>query len=267
LHKNTNKKLEDVLRLKFSQRFSGTIWNILADNDAIVVEVRMADSKQVSFTAINPDSGDILWANKVLEEPWWVNASAISRDLVLFTIYLDTNNPDKKGLLAYSMRDLSLQWWNNDFSLSEMGTNSLKGFTSRLGLKEVVLDLSTGKEISADHFQVKPASSNVRRPFQYHQETTHFDTVKTFLVDRLNFHPVSTLEYLEVDNRIVISAFCHESDGLANYLFVLSAEGNVLLKEKLEGPVKGIGLDTFFILNGCLIFVKNKVELVSYKII
>jgi len=41
----------------------------------------------------------------------------------------------------------------------------------------------------------------------------------------------------------------------------------LLLKEKLDEHLKGIGLDTFFVLSGYVFFVKNKVELVCYKIL
>jgi hypothetical protein len=74
------------------------------------------------------------------------------------------------------------------------------------------------------------------------------------------------LEYLEHDSIIFISFYVQENE-LANYLFMLSADGNLLVKEKLDEQLKGIGLGTFFILSGCVFFVKNKAELVSYKIV
>jgi hypothetical protein len=54
---------------------------------------------------------------------------------------------------------------------------------------------------------------------------------------------------------------------LANYLIVLTSEGDVLLHEKAAENLKGIGIDTFFLLEGSLFFVKNKCELIRYKLI
>jgi hypothetical protein len=55
--------------------------------------------------------------------------------------------------------------------------------------------------------------------------------------------------------------------GLANYLIVLTADGDVVMNEKAGENLKGIGIDTFFLLEGSLFFVKNKCELVRYKLI
>jgi hypothetical protein len=258
--------LEGGLTPKFLHRFKGNIWNLLASDRFLLIEVRDAGIKEVSFSLLDTAKDLFLWKDKVLEEPWWVNASAILGDKLVFTIYIDTNNPDKKGILVYSAGDLVLKWWNNDFSLSETGEDFVKGFTSKLGLKETVLELSSGKIKEEGSYHAEP-SRLVLRPVQYVEGIPYFETVRKFLADRLNFLAVSALEYLEAKDRIIISAYTAEDDGLANYLFVLSAEGNVLLKEKLGGPLKGIGLDTFFILKGCVIFVRNRVELVSYKII
>jgi hypothetical protein len=259
--------LEDAPALKFLLRFEGLVWNLLATDDILLVEVRNQDKKQVSFSAFSMTENSFVWKERILEENWWVNASAITSDKVIFTVYMDTNNPDKKGIVVYSLNDLTLLWWNNDFSLSEIGSDSVKGFTSKLGLKEVVLDLSTGA--IKDHSVFKPsrATSSLEKPVQYTEGSPHFETVQKFLADRLNFPAVFALEYLETGGNIIISCYSQEEAGLANYLFVLSAEGKVLLKEKLDGPLKGIGLDTFFMLKGCVIFVRNRVELVSYKII
>ena len=75
-----------------------------------------------------------------------------------------------------------------------------------------------------------------------------------------------TVEYVEYGSLIVISAFAGEQN-LANYLFVFNSAGELLLKETLGEQLKGIALDTFFILSGFLIFVKNKSELVIYKLL
>ncbi len=259
--------MADSPEQKFLLRFNGNIWNIVADDHTLLIEVRNPEQKVVSFSAFDIDGNEFLWRDKVLEEPWWVNASAVAGDKIIFTVYLDTNNPDKKGVLAYSRKDLSLIWWNNDFSLSELGTDSVLGFSSRLGLKELILDINTGNPVTnVPHTRVAP-SSLLERPAQYAEGTEYFETVRRFLADRLNFSAVFALEYLEARNSIVISAYCKDQDNLANYLFILSAEGKVLLKENLGSQLPGIGLDTFFVLKGCVIFVRNKLELLSYKML
>jgi peptidoglycan/LPS O-acetylase OafA/YrhL len=101
---------------------------------------------------------------------------------------------------------------------------------------------------------------------QYYQETTHFETVKAFLSVKYQISAISVIEYLEYRSLLFISCYVAGID-LANYLLVLNGDGEILLKEKIGGQLKGIGVDTFFILSGYLIFVKNGRELVSYKMV
>jgi hypothetical protein len=129
----------------------------------------------------------------------------------------------------------------------------------------LVLDARTGGLFESSLFDVRK-DEKVVRPHHYPDGHPYFETVKTFLNQKFNLSPTSALEYLEHDSLIFISCYLHERE-LTNYLFVCSSDGTLLLKEKLGEHLKGIGLDTFFILSGCLIFVRNKGELVSYEIL
>lgn len=259
------------LQLNFSHRFEGVIWNMVAggENDPLVIEVRDMTTRQVAFSALNPDSGEFVWRDKTLEEPWWINLTLVNDGVVVFTIYLDTNNPDKKGILAYNGPDLTLIWWKNDFSVSALTSSALRGFSQKYGLKEQALELRTGNEIPipADDRIVEPYM--LTKPIQYLEGTEYFDTVKTFLSKQLNLKVISALEYLETEKNMVISCYVADGDSLdlANFLIVFSKKGECLLKEEISSRVKGIGFDTFFVLRNNLIFIKDKNELVSYRIL
>jgi len=258
--------LNGTLKRKFSHRFPGIVWNtvVMPEEEVIIMEVRDHQRKQVSFSAWQYKTDTFLWQDIVLEETWWVNLVAASNGMLLFTIYLETSNPDRKGLLAYSAKDMKLQWWKNDFAITSVHDSYVRGVSTNLGTKEVVLDMQTGKELTGE-WPTAPQKlpADFRKPSLYTEGTPYFTTVKTFLETRLNLLPVAALEYLEHDGRIFISCYTRES-GLANYLLVLSLDGEMLLHEKLDESLKGIGQDTFFILAGCVIFVKNKCELISY---
>ena len=231
----------------------------------MVLEIRDSQQKHVSFAALNIRDNSWLWRGKKSEEPWWVNLNSVSSDRILLTIYTDTNNPDKKGILVYDLAHFNLAWWNNDFSLISVSNGFVFGTSSLYGSREVILDLQSGKEVKEADTTLS-TNFDVLRPQQYHEGTEYFSTVKIFLEKKLNLQAVSSLEYLEHNGLIFIS-FYTQSEGLANDLIVLSAMGNVVIHEKMSHHLKGIGWDTFFVLAGCVFFVRNKVELVSYKIV
>jgi hypothetical protein len=256
-----------MLQRKFSHVLDGVLWNtvVLPDENVLLLEVRDNARKQVSFSALHYGEDRFLWHNKVLEEPWWVALADAAEGMVLFTLYIDTNNPDRKGMLAYTLADLQLLWWHNDFTLAKRQEQSLYGFSSGVGSKPLVLALHSGKEISAAAPTVSelPAAEVVLRPQQYGDGTEYFRTVAKFLRETLNLSVVLSLEYLEYNGKIFIAYYTQEQS-LVSHLAVWTDAGELLLQEKTGEHLKGIGQDTFFILSGCLFFVKNKHELISY---
>ncbi len=262
-------KLAETLEFKSSNSFKGIIWNTLADggSNRLFLEVRDIEEKKVSFSALNLQNNQWLWKNVSLEESWWVSLSAVAGDILLITVYTDTNNPDKKSLIAYDVLKNEMIWWYNGFSLSAVDTRYVKGVDSKFSSKEIILDLLNGKPVPEIDFDLGVLQNfPVIRPFQYEQGTDHFATVGDFLHTRLGIRPVITIEYLEYKSLVIASVFVKDQN-LANYLYVFASSGEVLLKEILGQDLKGVGLDTFFIFSDHLIFVKNKRELVSYKVI
>jgi hypothetical protein len=261
--------LAETIKFRSADLFKGIIWNTLADGSSqrLFLEVRDVVEKKVSFSALNLQNNQWLWKNISLEEPWWISLSAVAGDILLLTVYTDTDNPDKKSLIAFNVDKKETIWWKNGFSFSAVNTRFVKGFDLKFAGKEFILDLFTGQPVQDVDFDlVLSQNFPVIRPFQYEQDSDYFGTVRDFLQVKVGIAPVVTLDYLEHDSLIIVSAFVNEGD-LANYLYVFDLTGQILLKEQLGQDLKGVGIDTFFIFSGHLIFIKNKHELVSYKII
>jgi hypothetical protein len=143
---------------------------------------------------------------------------------------------------------------------------TVTGFSYKMGMKELALDGDTGTVVALE----KPveASQNlmVIRPFQYRAGEAGFETIKAYMVGRFPGEPVAAMDYLEYGRFIVISYYVREPE-LANELIVLDTDGNEVMREKAGQNLSGIGVDTFFVLEGSLFFVKNKSEFLRYKLI
>lgn len=262
------KRLARSVQFNFSHVFEGVVWNMLVSSPRdglLILEVRDKERKRVSFSAIESSTGNFIWRDKSFEESWWINLGAVSDNVVVFTVYLETNNPDKKGVFAYHIFEDRMLWWHNDFSLVSVANGIVEGISAKYGFRNTTLDIMTGQEVSGKKGEPQ-AHTSVIRPHQYLAEHSYFNTVRIFLEQKFNLSPLIALEYLEHDSVVFISFYVQENE-LANYLIIISADGNLLVKEKLDEQLKGIGLDTFFILSGCVFFVKNRAELVSYKIV
>lgn len=258
--------LKPRIQLNFSHRFAGTIWNsaLSSSEGILVLEVRDGEARKTTFSALEMNRGRMLWRDLLLEEPWWIGLDAARGWVALFSMYTDTANPDRKSLIAYHLTEKKILWWRNDFSLTKIGQDCLSGTSTQLGHREVTVELSTGVETE---FVPQREVDPVLKPSQYAEGHAYFSTVKTFLQTRFNLSAVVSLEYLEAFSVICISCYTRDEQGLINDLLVLSTEGELLLRENLGEHLKGIGQDTFFIYDGSVIFVKNRGELFSYKIV
>ena len=201
------------------------------------------------------------------DEPWWISLAAAAGDILLLTVYTDTDNPDKQSLIAYDVNAQQLIWWYNGFTLKSVSAAHVMGVDHKFPGVETLLDLFTGKPVRNVDFHLGDSQNfPVIRPFQYEEGTAHFETVRQFLLTRTARIPAARVEYLEWEGLIFLSVFVNDN-GLANYLYAFDSSGNTLLEETLGVNLKGVGLDTFFIYSGHLIFVKNKNELRGYKIL
>jgi hypothetical protein len=259
------------VKLEFysSQTFSSTIWKTLVDEQAklIFIESRDSETKRVTFSAWDFEKNSFLWENIEFEEKWWISLGYASDGMLLLTLYTDTNNPDKKSVICFDIGKREIVWWKNNFVVACVSNGIVTGQDTKFGSKELCLEIKTGKGLMQVEREIEPVQNLFTiKPLQYIQGTDHFESVKAFLERKCSFSPVHVVEYREYDSMILISAFKGQTD-LANYLMVFNSEGDIVLKEQLGENLKGIAYDTFFILSGFLIFVKNKRELISYRFV
>jgi hypothetical protein len=261
--------LASRLDFNFSRNFPGTVWNSLSvpDTDLLVIEVRNEDQREASFSVLNVKENRFEWEHKVFEETWWIGLTAASPDVLLLHLYQSMDNPDKKGLLAWHIHDQKLLWRLDDFTFNYLDDSYLYGSFTKDGSVIQAIDLYTG-EIKENVRPTSVLKENIllQMPFQYVDGNVHFETVKSFLTSRLGVLPIMGVEYLEYAHLIFISYHVFE-ESLANYLVVFTDEGELVIQEKLDDQIKGLGLDTFFIGSGSLFFVRNKSELISYRIV
>lgn len=252
-----------------SQLFSGIIWKTLVDehSNIIFIESRDSENKRVAFSAFDVGQNTFLWKDVEFEEKWWISIGYVSDGILLFTLYTDANNPDKKSVIAFDVQRQEIKWWKNNFVVAYVSNGLVIGQDVKFGAATICLDIRSGTERAGTAQEFQPSQNfTLIKPLQYIQGTDHFETVRAFLERKCSLTPVYALEYSEHKAMIIVSAFEGLTD-LANYLIVFNSEGDIVLKEQLGENLKGIAYDTFFILAGFLIFVKNKRELISYRFV
>lgn len=258
---------------RYTYKFEGAIWNMLADPVAryLVLEIRSEAQHQVSFAMVDLESDTLVWQDVTFEEPWWIGATATDGATVVFHIYQDSQNPQSKRYFAVDVASRRQVWHSDTFQVMGIEGNDLLGFEKQEKDRAYkLISFGDRKEIfmsKEDVERLLPGENkNLHYPFHYIETQPHFETVKQFIIHYTNTKPVQGCEYLEYKNLILISYYIQESSALANYLLVIDGEGQLYLQEVLDTNLSQIGLGTFFIANDKLVLIKEKNQLISYAL-
>ena len=216
----------------FSIKLSASIWNLLPFDGRPLMAIEQRDElkRLVTFSAYDFIEHRFLWRDVVLFEKWWVNLAGATKDYVVLKVFESTENPDKTSFLF--------------------------------------LNADTGKPISNQDQQIEwRHTNNTVSPFQYQVGEADFETVKNFLIDRQREMPVLGVEYVEYADHIIISYYVTTPENMTNRLAIFNLKGESLYEEEIGTNLKGMGINTFFVASGYLFFVKNKTELVTFRIV
>ena len=233
----------------------------------IIIEIRNEAAMKVTFSAFEYHSCRFLWRDRTLQEPWWVTLLEEHDGRLYFQVYEDIQNPERKSLLAANLYDMVVLWQRDNFSVQAFVAGGILGGGE--GQDDlIILDVVTGLPISAHTTKEMRENkiSSVRSPFQYMDGNAYFNSIKAFLLKYFGVQAEASAEYVEDGGLIFLSYYVRKGAGLSNHLLVATTEGEAVLHEVIATDLKGVGVDTFFLLSDCLFTVKDKRELITYQL-
>lgn len=239
----------------------------LPEANLLFIEQRNADELKVEFAALDYRKEQFLWKQWRPSDNWLVSLFAVQADTLFLQEFPHRGNPDQKNLIACDIWQAKIRWIAEGFSFSGCDGRSIYGYQIEEERPQAIVDIRTGERLKQPWF--KPdwsEQTDLPGPIHYVEGTAHFESVRNYLQMKINRQITAGVDYMEYGESIIMSVYFRESAGLANYLFVFSQQGDLVLKEVLDEKLGGIGTDTFFVLSGCLFFVKNKLELVAYTL-
>ena len=91
-----------TLQPYINQQFNGAIWRLEIDelSDMIFIEVRNEAEKQVSFSALSLNEGQVYFTDLTTPERWLTGIEAVYDGVMLLHNYQSASGPIHKGLVA-----------------------------------------------------------------------------------------------------------------------------------------------------------------------
>ncbi len=251
----------------FDQIFSGTIHKQLLDDaqQKLILEIRKEFDREVRFAVL--DFTDLSLKNEFTLpfESWLLELCYTWDNIWIFTKYKEEGSPETESILAFDIQKNEFLWQIDTLSFFDSNKNSVFAFEKvENALQYYTIDLYSGENtpISEEKLVNHNENTNLKIPIVYTDQSAYHKTMTEFLKEEYNILSVSNIEYLEIEQSLLISYYIYDSKSLQNYLLHLNEEGQIIQKVCLGHDLKGVGFQTFYTYKNYLLYIKNKSNLV-----
>jgi hypothetical protein len=246
-----------MLQPHIHQQFNGAIWRLEIDelSDMIFVEVRNEAEKQVSFSALNLDTGEVYFSDLTTPERWLTGIEAVYNGVMLLHNYQSASGPIHKGLVAVDGRTGEDIWSNYNCAFDHLSANGPVVYDTRIHPKKLYLaDIKTGETTRVYEPLVLPELTNsIIAP-----QVISTELLSAGILPLAPFG--NTVHYLEHNNFRIVSLHTLQAGELKQYLFVTDG-GNVVYEDLLNTAIQKLQPEAFIVHKNRLVYIKNKTEL------
>lgn len=237
----------------------GKVWKLLIDDiqQLLLVEARDENEREVSFSAIDLATGTPLWIDYVLEEPWWLSMQYAKNGVLLISEFEDDQHPIAKALIAIDAKKGEGLWqYDGIFETANEQHVIVKQEQVYTRIELISGHHQTVETEEIDRFS--PSSSSVQLPQHYSEGSTHFETVATFLQNRLGIAPALAIDYGESAQHIILAYYEQETPYYQHHLVIMNKSGDLLSTLALGKQLTGVGNEPFLLYEELVIFVSDK---------
>ena len=270
------------LKKIFSFTDKNQIWRLLiSDTDNLVIETRNTEAKEVFFQCINLVSGKVLFKNFQFDEKFWIGIETIKNDKIFFHKFAKPNMPEHKKIICYDILQQKVLWQNDKLTFLSYYENNIYAFMKKFEGQDIfILDSNTGEvieELGNDfkkvneilkEVNVEEDYSNYKYPEKYTGEENQ--TIMSVIENEVkNKDITSIVEFLVCEEFLCFNFYIKSSSNLLDNMFVVY---NINKKKKVLSDIINKNLnsfspDSFFCYKNFLILLKNKSELIVFKIV
>jgi hypothetical protein len=241
------------------EQFTGVIWRLEIDeiSDTICIETRNETEKQVSFSSINLDSGQIYFKDLTIEERWLTGIEAVYDGVLLLHNYFSQNGPLHKGIIAIDAFTGQTLWSNYTYAFESLTQDGPILYNTQIHPKKLYLtDVHTG------------ATTRVYEP-TVNADLKNSITVPEIADPAAFAAPLppfgNSVHYLDYNHYRIISLHSIQAGTLQQWLFVMDDTGKVY-EDLLNTGIQKLQPESFILHKNRLIYIKNKSELKIIKL-
>lgn len=270
------------MKKHFSHKDKNQIWRILiSESDKLILEIRDTQSKENYFHCFDLTNGDEIFTNLQLEEKLWLGMEAVYKDIIYFHKFPKPDMPWHKEIIAYDIASQKILWTNKELTFLFAYKNIIYGF--KQGFEEryfFLLDFMNGgviEEIGNDFNRINRLQAQAENEKKWevyiYPKTFNNDNVESGLDKIINKHTdglniTGEIEYNVSGNLVLFNCNINISGNRFENKFtaVDIHSGKVVLSEILNSNTSALFTDSFFVYKNYLFLLREKNEVIIYKL-
>lgn len=266
----------------YSYKSDKQIWRILiSDSDKLILETRNLNTKEVFFNCYYIENGKNIFCDFQLNEKCWVGIEEIYKDIIFFHYFPKPDMPHHKGIIAFDIASQNILWTNNEFSFLFADEEKVYGF--KQGFEERYfssLDYLSGElieEFGSDHKKINALQKSAENEKDWssylYPKVFSNDEIDSRIAEAIGRQTNNTNVEAEVEynfkNDLLFFNFhtkVFENSFINRFLAVDLNSNEVILSEILNANSSALFTDSFFVYKKYLFLLREKNEVIVYKI-
>ena len=256
------------MKLQLVQKFPGIIRSIKTteDQSLLCIENVEEESSIPYYNIVDLNETKLLESNIAVKPSKTLVLKTIVNNFLVLNEYSNGQNPDKAKAIVYDYKNKRIKWEKEDFNIIDIKGKLIKSPHQYFEGRYSYWDIESGSIVESDENENPETNKNEHFPLCYPETNEHFAWFVKVISGQNKHIPRISCEYLELNDKIIISYYYMEKEALNNSLIVLDPHGQTIESIKLGKNLKGIGKDTFFAIENRLIFISHKNTLNIYEV-
>lgn len=258
---------KDTLKQLFQEKFKGVIWKVVADPHELflTLEIRDPAEKQVTFACLDINAGILLWKDLKTPESWLHSLVAAYKGISFIQGYASGHLPMPLGIIAIKSKTGVILWENYADTFAALLPDGIAVYNARIEPKTFrVLDIQSGAFLRKAGLQ--EMQDSVAAPLDFPESATLDHAEQEVLSSYVPGQLINEVELLIREDKKLVSFYAENGKLFDQYLAVFNPDKDILLLEKLASEAAGKTIDSFFIWENRLFYIKNKSELAAYLV-
>lgn len=270
--------MSDIKKL-FQYGQDRNIWRIIiTDLEQIVIEERDIEKKEVFFSCLDRVTGKFYWRDKkFLDEKFWIGIEGSRSKYLVLHQFEKPDMPNHKKIINVDLISGEVIWVNDNLTFYDMDENFIYGYAQKFDEREYF-------QLSIEDGSIKNSLGNEEQSKFYLNSISEKDYSRYLFTETIGqFHQrpkelitkiigdnsfINFCEFIEHRNYFIFNYYDKIAPhSLTNRLVIFdNHQGKTVLTETLNLSTPAPVPDSFFVFDDDLYFIKNKTELVAYRL-